>query len=72
MSIYAITRSSGVGMDVGHTRQHLYKAGEGPTVTGTPGAQIVAELQPLQSETVVVKKRFSAFFNTPLDNILRR
>lgn len=55
-----------------HPRQHLYQCGKGPTLHGTPGAQIVAELQPLKSEIVIIKKRFSAFFNTPLDCILRR
>ncbi|BAL80383.1 cysteine hydrolase family protein [Caldisericum exile] len=36
------------------------------------GAKIVKELFPMESEIVVIKKRFSAFFHTELDLILRR
>ena len=35
------------------------------------GAQLVEELQPEPGEVVLVKKRWSAFFATPLDLILR-
>jgi nicotinamidase-related amidase len=41
-------------------------------IENTDGAQIVSELRPLENEFVVVKKRYSAFFNTELDTILRR
>ncbi|MGB9770255.1 MULTISPECIES: cysteine hydrolase family protein [Caldisericum] len=36
------------------------------------GASIVKPLLPTESEIVVIKKRFSAFFHTELDLILRR
>ena len=39
---------------------------------GTKGAEIVDELAPLPNETVLRKLRFSAFFQTELDMILRR
>jgi len=61
------------GTDVEHTRAHLYHPhGEGSTVEGTHGARLVDGLVPLESERVIVKKRFSPFFQTPLDMVLRR
>ena len=39
---------------------------------GTSGANIVEELAPKEDEIVVIKKRFSAFFYTELELILRR
>ena len=40
------------------------------TIQGTAGCQIVPELAPALSDTVIVKKRYSAFFGTNLDEIL--
>jgi nicotinamidase-related amidase len=40
------------------------------TIRGTPGCQIVPELSAAPSDTVVIKKRYSAFFGTNLDEIL--
>lgn len=40
------------------------------TIRGTPGCHIVPELQTCPGETVIVKKRYSAFFKTPLDQIV--
>lgn len=39
---------------------------------GTKGAEIIDDLIPLDDETIVIKKRYSGFFNTDLDMILRR
>ena len=39
-------------------------------IKGTPGCDIVPELAPAASDIVVVKKRYSAFFGTELDEIL--
>ncbi len=39
---------------------------------GTPGAEIVSELSPAEGEPVVVKKRYSAFFGTTMDEWLAR
>jgi nicotinamidase-related amidase len=41
------------------------------TIKGTPGCQIIPELPIGPSEIVIVKKRYSAFFGTDLDRILR-
>ncbi len=39
-------------------------------VSGTWGAEVVPELQPQEGELVVVKTRFSAFYQTALDEVL--
>jgi nicotinamidase-related amidase len=41
-------------------------------VKGTPGAQLDSRLAVDASDPVVVKKRYSAFFRTDLDEVLRR
>jgi nicotinamidase-related amidase len=40
------------------------------TIKGTPGSQIVPELTPLPDEPHVIKKRYSAFFGTRLDQLV--
>jgi nicotinamidase-related amidase len=40
------------------------------TIRGTPGCEIVPELKPADGERVLVKKRYSAFFGTDLDQVL--
>jgi nicotinamidase-related amidase len=40
------------------------------TIRGSPGAQIVSELVPAAGEPVIIKKRYSAFFRTTLDELL--
>ncbi len=40
-------------------------------VRGTPGAQVVDELKPEEGDFVVHKRRYSAFFGTDLDVLLR-
>ena len=42
------------------------------TIAGTDGCEILSDLQRLTSEPVVVKKRYSAFFGTNLDERLRQ
>ena len=41
-------------------------------IEGTTGANLLPELNVLDSDSVVVKKRYSAFFRTDLDAILNR
>ena len=41
-------------------------------VPGTHGAEIIAELTPEAGETIVIKPRYSAFFRTNLDLMLKR
>jgi maleamate amidohydrolase len=48
------------------TRKIGNKAGRFMFFSGTHGSEIVAPLAPLPGELVIEKKRFSAFFGTPL------
>ena len=60
------------GSDVEKSRQELFQEGPGVCVPGTEGAQIVPALAPEEGEYIVHKRRFSAFFQTELDMLLRR
>ena len=42
------------------------------TIAGTPGCEILPELIRHSNEPVIVKKRYSAFFGTDLEDILKR
>ncbi len=42
-----------------------------PCIAGTPGAQVMDFARPLVEELALVKKRFSAFYGTDLDHLLR-
>jgi nicotinamidase-related amidase len=42
----------------------------GVTIAGTAGCEILSELERHPSERVIVKKRYSAFFRTVLDDLL--
>lgn len=42
------------------------------TIKGTPGAQILSDLAISPSDPVIVKKRYSAFFGTNLDEVLNQ
>jgi maleamate amidohydrolase len=42
------------------------------TIKGTSGCRIAPELEVAPPDPVVIKKRYSAFFNTDLDQILNR
>lgn len=45
-------------------------AGTGPVVQGTAGASILPELKIAASDEVLIKKRYSAFHGTSLDELL--
>ncbi len=44
---------------------------EGMCIEGTPESEVAEELSPLDNERQIIKRRYSAFFNTDLDIILR-
>lgn len=52
-------------------RKELFQKGQGFCIAGTDGAKIVQELTPLKEDYVLVKPRFSAFFDTKLKEILQ-
>jgi biuret amidohydrolase len=63
--------------DVNAYRQSLDYVGKpGPLgrfcILGEPGHEFVEEVQPLTGETVIDKASFGAFYNTSLDDLLRR
>ena len=41
-------------------------------IAGTPGRQILSDLERAHDEPVIVKKRYSAFFRTDLDGMLAK
>src|SRR4051812_39254598 len=46
-------------------RENIFKY-----IRGTPGAELLPDLVVAPSDQVIIKKRYSAFFNTSLDQIL--
>jgi nicotinamidase-related amidase len=48
----------------------MRKRGIRNTISGTDGCEILPELDRLPSDTIIVKKRYSAFFGTNLDQLL--
>lgn len=60
------------GSDVEIMRRDLFRETGGFLIPGTPGCEIVEPLRPFSGEDRIVKKRFSGFFQTGLDALLRR
>jgi nicotinamidase-related amidase len=50
----------------------MRRRGISKTIVGTAGAQLLPELHREDGDVVVIKKRYSAFFRTNLDDILGR
>lgn len=50
----------------------MRRTGTRVTIAGTEGARLLPELDWKQADHVIVKKRYSAFFRTPLDDLLSR
>jgi ureidoacrylate peracid hydrolase len=48
-----------------------FRTREPHCIEGTSGAEVVAELTPQEGDLVVLKRRFSGFFGTDLDLLLR-
>lgn len=68
---HVIRRHAADGSDVEPYRRHYFKAGKGICVENSEGSAIVSELAPLPGESIIIKKRFSGFFQTPLEQELR-
>lgn len=67
--IYRIHRPSGIDAEL--FRRHYFEEGNPFCIEGTPGAAIPDEIAPKPGDIKVKKQRFSAFFATDLDIILR-
>ena len=74
--VFYVTRAYRAdGSDVEHTRFESWLAGGRPLSPGCGGevsAEMPAALAPQEGDYVLYKPRFSAFFQTPLDLMLRR
>lgn len=60
------------GSDVELTRYKEFMKAGGGCVQGTKGAEILDELKPIEGEYLIIKQRWSAFFQTELDCLLKR
>ncbi len=69
---HAVRRYCPDGSDVEPARRGLFVRAGGFCLPNTWGSEVVPDLRPLPDEVVVVKQRWSAFFRTELDSILRR
>ena len=58
--------------DLGDAFREMKTKGIRITIKGTAGCQIDPDLAVAQSDLVVIKKRYSAFYKTDLDQLLRR
>lgn len=67
--IYRIHRPSGIDAEL--FRRHFFEEGKPFCIAGTEGAAIPDEIAPKPGDIKVEKQRFSAFFGTDLDIILR-
>lgn len=67
--IYRIHRISGIDAEI--FRRHFFEEGHPFCIAGTKGAGIPDEIAPHPGDISVTKQRFSAFFGTDLDIILR-
>lgn len=68
--IYITTHRRADNADAPKTLMDIGSAGTG-NQAGTPGVQVVDELAMMPEDYLLVKPRFSAFYGTDLDNILR-
>lgn len=67
--IYRIHRPSGIDAEL--FRRHFFEEGHPFCIAGTKGAAIPDVIAPKPGDISVEKQRFSAFFGTDLDIILR-
>lgn len=70
--IFIERRHDKTGVDAEKFRQHFFTEGNGITVRDSPEMEMPEEIAPRPDDLVVYKTRFSAFFATNLDLILRR
>lgn len=70
--IFIERRHDKTGVDAEKFRQHFFTEGNGITVRDSPEMEMPEEIAPRLDDLVVYKTRFSAFFATNLDLILRR
>ncbi|KAJ3692245.1 hypothetical protein LUZ60_012595 [Juncus effusus] len=69
--IWVVREHDPFGRDVELFRRHHYSDGKGPTMKGGTGSELVNELKIKKKDYKLIKTRFSAFFNTNLDSLLK-
>ncbi|CAN6237838.1 unnamed protein product [Urochloa humidicola] len=69
--VWVVREHDPSGRDVELFRRHHYSGGKGPTVKGLKGAELADGLVIKEGEYKLVKTRFSAFFATHLDSVLK-
>jgi len=68
--IFVMRRHRAGGCDVDRSRRELFA--RRPFLVDSPGADLIDGLQVEPGDYLVVKRRWSAFFGTDLDSLLRR
>ncbi|KAL5208432.1 hypothetical protein ABZP36_032867 [Zizania latifolia] len=69
--VWVVREHDPSGRDVEVFRRHFYSGGKGPTAKGLKGAELADGLVIKKGEYKLVKTRFSAFFATHLDSVLK-
>jgi len=60
------------GIDIDKTRVEFFKKSKGLILENDKSSEIIDDLKPLKDEIIVIKRRWSSFFGTELDILLRR
>jgi len=60
------------GIDIDKTRVEIFKKSKGLILENDKSSEIIDDLKPLKDEIIVIKRRWSSFFGTELDMLLRR
>jgi nicotinamidase-related amidase len=69
--VYALRLHRPSGIDTELFRRHFFEEGHPFCVPGTPGAEVADEIKPQPGDITISKHRFSAFFASDLDLVLR-
>ncbi|CAN6237837.1 unnamed protein product [Urochloa humidicola] len=69
--VWVVREHDPAGRDVELFRRHFYSGGNGPAVKGSKGAELADGLVMKEEDYKVVKTRFSSFFATNLDSVLK-
>ena len=69
--IYITTHRRPDNADAPKTVTDIGGGGGTPMIAGTPATEVIDELRPQDEDYIVVKPRFSAFYGTNVDGILR-
>lgn len=60
------------GVDIDKVRLEVFKKSNGLITENDKSSEIIKDLKPLKNEIVVIKRRWSAFFGTELEILLKR